>query len=48
MHLAIAKESPLVIVLLTSSSKSLVFIVLVIIPSLGITIVIALYTKLKR
>ena len=48
MHLAVAKESPLVVVLLTSGSKSLVFIVLTAIPNLGITIVVTLYTKLKR
>ena len=48
MRLATAKESPLVVVLPTSGSKSLVFIVLAIILGLGITIVITLYTKLKR
>jgi hypothetical protein len=46
--LAIIKESLLVAILLTSGGKSLVFIVLAMLFRSGVTIVIALYAKLKR
>ena len=42
------KESPLIIILLTSEEKSLVFIVLAILSGSRVTIVIVLYTKLKK
>jgi superfamily II DNA helicase RecQ len=48
VSLATAKQSPLVAVLPPGSRKSLVFIVPAILAGAGITIVVALYTELKR
>src|SRR4051812_11260663 len=48
MRLAAAKETPLVAVLPTGGGKSLVFIMPAILAESEVTIVMALYTKLKR
>jgi hypothetical protein len=44
----VAKESPLVAILSISGGKSLVFIVLAMLLGSRVTIIIALYIKLKR
>ena len=41
------KETLLVVILSTSRGKSLIFIILAILFGSGVTIIIALYTKLK-
>jgi len=46
--LAIAKQTPLVAILLVKRGKSLIFIVAAILSRSGVTIVIVLYAKLKR
>jgi hypothetical protein len=46
--LVAAKETLLVVILLTSRGKSLIFIVLAILSGSGVTIVVVLYTELKR
>jgi superfamily II DNA helicase RecQ len=46
--LAAAKETPLVIILPTSGGKSLIFIVPAMLSRSRVTIVVALYAKLKR
>ncbi|KAI1071050.1 hypothetical protein LB507_011522 [Fusarium sp. FIESC RH6] len=48
IRLATVKQSPLVTVLLIGSGKSLIFIVLAILVGIGVIIVVALYTELKR
>ena len=48
VQLAIAKESPLVVVLPTGRGKSQVFMIPALLPRAGITIVVAPYAKLKR
>jgi hypothetical protein len=48
VRLAIAKQTLLVAVLPVSGGKSLIFIVPVILSGSGVTIVIVLYTELKR
>ncbi len=48
IRLAAVKETLLVIILLTSRGKSLIFIVPAILSRSRVTIIIALYTKLKR
>ncbi len=46
--MAIAKQTPLVAVLLVGGGKSLIFIVPAILSGSGVTIVVVLYAKLKR
>lgn len=48
MRLAAAKETLLIAILPTSRGKSLVFMVPAILFGAGVTIVVALYAKLKR
>jgi hypothetical protein len=46
--LAVAKETLFVIILLISKRKSLIFIMSAILLKFKVTIVVALYVKLKR
>jgi hypothetical protein len=46
--LATVKETPLAVILLTGKGKSLIFMMPAILPGSGVTIVVALYTELKR
>jgi superfamily II DNA helicase RecQ len=48
IRLAATKETLLVVILLTSRGKSLIFIVPAMLSRSRVTIVVALYTKLKR
>ncbi|KAI1071344.1 hypothetical protein LB507_011573, partial [Fusarium sp. FIESC RH6] len=48
IRLATAKQSPLITILPTGSKKSLIFIVPAMLVGAGVTIVVALYTELKR
>ncbi len=48
IQLAAIKETLLIVILLTSRGKSLIFIVPAILSRSGVTIVVILYTKLKR
>ena len=44
----VTKETLLVVILLTSKEKSLIFIVPAMLSRFGVTIIIVLYTELKR
>ena len=48
MRLAAVKQTPLVAVLPVGGGKSLIFMVPAILSGSGVTIIVALYTKLKR